>query len=146
MAELTPEQLAFIESKPAVAMITVGEDGYAKPVRIGIAMLDGGLVSTATEDRTRTPRLQSDPRCTLYFSDAHFKYLSVETTVTIVDGDEGIDGTVRLVRHWQSAPEGPVTWYGETLEPGGFRQRMVDEGRVLFRFEVTKAYGLLGMP
>lgn len=146
MAVLTPEQLEFIASNPAVAMITVGKDGYAKPARIGIAVLDGGLVATATEDRKRTHRLRSDPRCTLYFNDAQFKYLAVETKVTIVDGDDGIDGTVRLVRHWQSAPEGPVTWYGETLEPDAFRQRMVDEGRVLFRFDVMKAYGLLVAP
>jgi hypothetical protein len=146
MADLTAEQLEFIQSGPAVAMITVGEDGYAKPVRIGLAVLDGELVATATEGRRRTPRLRADPRCTLYFSDAQFKYLSVETTVTIVDGNEEIDGTVRLVRHWQSAPEGPVTWYGETLEPDVFRQRMVDEGRVLYRFAVVKAYGLLVAP
>lgn len=146
MADLTSEQLEFIQSGPAVAMITVGDDGYAKPVRTGLAVLDGEMVATATEGRRRTPRLRSDPRCTLYFSDAQFKYLSVETRVTVLDGDEGIDGTVRLVRHWQSAPEGPVTWYGQTYEPDAFRQQMVDEGRVLYRFEVLKAYGLLVAP
>jgi len=146
MADLTSEQLAFLESKPAVAMITVGDDGYAKPVRMGFAMLDGGLVATATEDRTRTHRLRSDPRCTLYFNDDKYAYLAVETKVTIIDGEAGIEDSMRLVRHWQNQPEGPVTWFGATLQPDEFRQAMVDEKRIVFRFEVINAYGMLGMP
>jgi general stress protein 26 len=145
MADLNAEQLEFIQSGPAVAMITVGEDGYAKPVRIGVAILDGELVATATEDRRRTHRLRSDPRCTLYFNDAQYAYLAVETKVTIVDGEAGIEDSIRLVRHWQGQPEGPVSWFGATLQPDEFRQTMVDEKRVVFRFEVVKAHGMIGM-
>jgi general stress protein 26 len=146
MTDLTSEQLEFIATKPSVAMITVGADGYAKPVRMGIALLDGGLVATATADRVRTHRLRSDPRCTIYFNDAEFRYLAVEARVTIVDGQAGVEESMRLVRHWQGQPEGPVTWFGQTLEPDQFRQTMLDEHRVSYRFEVVKAYGMIATP
>lgn len=147
MTVLTSDQREFVTSGATVAMITVGRDGYAKPVRVGVAYLDGVLCGTGTESRRRTARLRADPRCTLYFTDAQYRYLAVETTVSIVDGDAGVDGSMRLVRQWQRVPDdGAVDWFGETLEPDAFRQRLMEEGRVLYQFEVVKAYGLLGPP
>ncbi len=146
MADLTEEQLDFVTSGAAAAMVTVGEDGYAKPVRVGVTIMDGQLCSTGTEGRRRTDRLRTDPHCTLYFADDQFRYLAVETRTSIVDGEAGIEESMRLVRQMQGTPEGPVSWFGETLEPDAFRQRMVDEERIVFRFEVVRAHGLLGMP
>lgn len=147
MTVLTFEQREFITSGASVAMITVGDDGYAKPVRVGVGYLDGVLCGTGTESRRRTARLRADPRCTLYFTDAKFRYLAVETTVTIVEGSAGVDGSMRLVRQWQGVQEdSAVGWFGERLEPDAFRQRLVEEGRVLYQFEVVKAYGLLAAP
>jgi hypothetical protein len=146
MTQLTPEQLDLIRTGHA-AMITVGSDGYAKPVRVGLGIVDGVLCSTGTATRRRTARLRSDPRCTLYVADAAYRYLALETTVTILDGDAGVEGTMRLVRQMQGvADDSPVTWFGETLDPEAFRQRMIDEQRILYQFEVHRAYGLLGMP
>ena len=144
--DLSQEQLDFITSGVAAAMITVGGDGLAKPVRVGVGLLDGRLCSTATASRRRTVRLRSDPRCTLYFCDPAFKYLAVETTVTIDEGQAGVDGSERLIRAMQGVPQGPVSWFGQTLEPEAFRQRLADEGRVLYRFEVASAHGLLRVP
>jgi hypothetical protein len=80
-------------------------------------------------------------------ADAAYRYLALETTVTILDGDAGVEGTMRLVRQMQGvADDSPVTWFGETLDPEAFRQRMIDEQRILYQFEVHRAYGLLGMP
>lgn len=146
MTELTSAQADFISSGPAAAMITVGDDGYAKPVRVGVAMLDGVLCSTGTADRRRTARLRSDPRCTLYFADARFRYLSLETTVTVIEGDRGIDGSERLIRQMQGNPHGAVSWFGATLEPDAFRQRLVEEGRVMYRFDIVRVHGLLDPP
>jgi len=33
-------------------------------------------------------------------------------------------------------------WYGEELGEPAFRQAMIDQGRVIYQFDVDKAYGL----
>ena len=67
-------------------MITIGESGFPKPVRVGIALVDGKLWSSGTQHRVRTWRLRRDPRCTLFVFDQAFRWLALETTVTILEG------------------------------------------------------------
>ena len=79
--ELGEREQGFIEANPSAAMITVGVDGLAKAARVAIGLIDGRLWSSGTKDRTRTIRLQQDPRCTLYVHEARFSFLVLETTV-----------------------------------------------------------------
>lgn len=139
---LSPAQVAYIEANPAAAMITIGPDGRAKAVRVGVALVDGRLWSSGTPQRVRTRRLREDPRCTLFVFGPGFEALTMETTVTILDGPGVADQSVTLFRTMQRRPEGPLLWSGEELGEEDFRQAMVDQGRLIYEFEVERAYGL----
>jgi Pyridoxamine 5'-phosphate oxidase len=93
-------------------MITVGEDGLPKVVRVGIALVDGKIWSSGTRDRVRTRRLRQDPRCTLFVFDAGFLWLALETRVEIHDGPDAADPNLRLFREIQGRPQGPLRWFG----------------------------------
>lgn len=139
---LSNEQIAFLEANRSAAMITVGDDGQAKAVRVGIVVVDGKIWSSGTRDRVRTARLQGDPRCTLFVFEPGFRALTLETTVVIRDDEDVADQSVRLFRAMQGRPQGPLSWYGAELEEDDFRRSMIDQGRIIYEFTVTRAYGL----
>jgi PPOX class probable F420-dependent enzyme len=140
--DLSDDDLAFLQEHHAAAMITNGEDGMPRAVRVGIALVDGEIWSSGRLDRIRTRRLRADPRCTLFVFDPAYVYLTLETTVTILDGPDAPERSVRLFRVMQGKPTGPLTWYGQELDEEAFRQTMADEGRLIYRFDVQRAYGL----
>jgi hypothetical protein len=139
---LSEADLAYLQEHQSAAMITVAADGVAKVARVGVAVVDGKLWSSGTAGRRRTRRLRDDPRCTLFVFDAGYGYLGLETTVTILDGPEVADLSVHLFRVMQRRPEGPLSWFGGELDEGAMRQAMVDEGRIIYEFEVHRSYGL----
>jgi hypothetical protein len=141
--ELTEQQRAHLEANPAAGMATVGDDGRAKVVRVGVAFVDDRLWSSGTRHRARTRRLVDDPRCTLYVPDKAFAFLTVECDVAVLDGPDVPAQSVRFFRHLQGKPTGPISWFGEELDEEQFRRTMVDEGRVIYELTPTKAYGLL---
>lgn len=122
-------------------MVTVGGDGMRKAVRVGVALVDGRIWSSGTRDRVRTRRLRRDPRCTLFVFEPGFSSLTLETKVEILDGPEVPDQSVQLFREMQGRPEDPLMWYGKELEEEEFRAAMIEQGRVIYQFEVTRAYG-----
>jgi len=140
--ELTAEDRRFLEANPSAAMITGGPDGIAKAVRVGVVVLDGRIMSSGTRGRARTRRLRDDPRCTLYVHDKSFGYLTLETTVTILDGPDVPALSLRMFRQMQGQPSGPLNWFGRQLDDEAFLQTMVDEQRVIYEFAVDRAYGL----
>jgi Pyridoxamine 5'-phosphate oxidase len=139
---LSERELAFLGDHHAAAMVTVGGDGVPKAVRVGVAVVDGALWSSGTHDRVRTERLRNDPRCTVYVYDPGFAYLVLETTVTILDGPDAAQQNLRLFRVMQGRPTGPLSWFGGELDEDAFLQTMVDERRLVYEFEVHRAYGL----
>jgi PPOX class probable F420-dependent enzyme len=140
--DLADGELAFLQEHRAAAMITVGDGGVPKAVRVGIALVDGEIWSSGRRDRVRTDRLRRDPRCTLFVFDPAYAYLTLETTVTILDGPDVAERSVRMFRVMQGKPTGSLTWYGTELDEEDFKQTMVDEGRLIYRFDVQRAYGL----
>lgn len=122
-------------------MITIGEGGVPKPVRVGVALVDGTLWSSGTQDRVRTQRLRRDPRCTLFVFDKAFSWLALETTVTILEGAESAAQSLRLFRVMQNRPTGPLSWFGRELDEGAFLRTMVDESRLIYEFDVQRSYG-----
>jgi hypothetical protein len=138
---LSERELAFLRDHHAAAMVTVA-DGVAKAARVGVGVIDGALWSSGTRDRVRTERLRHDPRCTLYVDDPGFAYLVLETTVTILEGPEVPEQSVRLFRLMQDRPTGALSWFGGELDEDAFRRAMVDEGRLIYDFEVHRSYGL----
>ena len=142
LMHLTETQMHFLVTNRAAAMITVGDDGRAKAVRVGVAVVAGKVWSSGTRDRVRTQRLRKDPRCTLLVFEPGFAALTLETTVEILDGPEVADQSVALFRTMQGKPDGQLTWYGEELEVEDFRRAMVDQGRIIYEFTIERAYGL----
>ncbi|HEX3622715.1 MAG TPA: pyridoxamine 5'-phosphate oxidase family protein, partial [Acidimicrobiales bacterium] len=103
---LSDQDLAFLREQHSAAMITVAPDGVAKAVRVGVALVDGRLWSSGTQDRIRTKRLRIDPRCTLYVHDSEYGFRVFETTVTIDDGPDMPEKNLRLFRQMQGRPDG----------------------------------------
>lgn len=141
--ELTAEQAEFLARNHSAAMITVDAAGVAKAARVGVAVVDGKLWSSGTRDRVRTRRLRRDPRCSLFVFGGAYGWLTLESTVTLLDGPEAPELNVRLFRVMQSRPTGALSWFGGELEEDAFREQMVEEGRLVYQFEVEKAYGLV---
>ncbi len=143
---LSEDELEFLHKNRSAAMITVGQDGVAKAVRIAVVLIDGKLWSSGTTARTRTRRLRRDPRCTLFVFDSGYFSLSLETTVTILEGSDVPGQSVRMFREMQGTAEGPLSWFGRDLTEEEFRQVMVDEGRLIYEFDVERSYGMISMP
>ena len=146
LSDLPDDELDFLRRNRSAAMITVGADGLAKAVRVGVAIVDGQLWSSGTQERARTRRLRRDPRCTLFVFEPGYFWLSLETTVDILEGPDAAGFNVRLFREMQGRPEGPLSWFGGEYDEDDFRQRMLDEGRVIYQFEVQRSYGMLTAP
>lgn len=123
-------------------MITVGRDGFPKPARVAVAVLDGRLLSSGTVDRVRTRRLRRDPRCSLFHFDAGYQWLGLDTNVTLVEGPIAIDLSVQMFRAVQGKPDGKLSWFGAEHDEAAFRELLVQEGRLLYEFEVVRAYGM----
>jgi len=139
---LSPADAAFVESHPSAAMITIATDGTPKVARVGIAVVDGKVWSSGTQERVRTRRLRRDPRCTLFVFDEGFAFLALETTVTLLEGPDAAALNLRLFRIMQNRPSGPIVWNGAEIDETPFLERMVDEGRLVYEFEVDRSYGL----
>ncbi|MDP9075661.1 MAG: pyridoxamine 5'-phosphate oxidase family protein [Actinomycetota bacterium] len=143
---LSERDIRFLEANHSAAMITVAADGLAKAARVGVALVDGKLWSSGTQDRVRTKRLRRDPRCTLFVFDPGFAWLSLETSVTILDRPDAAHLNLRLFRHMQDKASGPLQWFGGELSEDEFLRTMADQGRLIYEFEVHKSYGLVGPP
>jgi hypothetical protein len=141
---LSDAETAFVESHRSAAMITIGEGGVPKVARVGIALVDGKVWSSGTEDRVRTRRLRRDPRCTLFVFDEQFPWLALETTVTLLEGPEAPGLNLRLFRIMQNRPSGPLNWFGKDVDEPAFLQAMVDDHRLVYQFEVERSYGFSG--
>jgi hypothetical protein len=139
---LSDKDIGFLQDHHSAAMITVGADGLAKAARVGVALVDGKLWSSGTQDRTRTRRLRRDPRSTLFVFDSGFAFLTLETSVTVLEGADAPDQNLRLFRQMQQRPSGPLTWFSEELGEDQFRQKMAEEQRLIYEFDVHRSYGL----
>ena len=142
MVSLSTKDLSFLEQNHSAAMITIAKSGVPKIARVGVAVVSGQLWSSGTQDRARTKRLRRDPRCSVFVWDTGFSWLALETLVTILEGPDVPDQSVRLFRTMMGRQTGPLIWNGEELEEGPFRQAMVEEGRLIYQFEVLRSYGL----
>ncbi len=139
---LSEEDVAFLQRNHSAAMITVTPDGIAKVARVAVALVDGKLWSSGSQDRVRTKRLRRDPRCTLFVHDPTFAWLGLETTVTILEGPDVAAQSVRMFREMQGRPTGPLSWFGGELEEDAFLRQMVEERRLIYEFEVHRSYGM----
>jgi PPOX class probable F420-dependent enzyme len=134
----------FLEQNHTAAMITLRPDGTPHAVRVAVGLMDGKLLSSGTRSRARTKYLRRDPRCTLFvFEGSGPRALTLETTVHLIEGPSVPELSLRYFRMLQPAAKpGTIVWFGQERTEGEFSRLMVDEGRLLYEFEVQRTYGL----
>jgi PPOX class probable F420-dependent enzyme len=142
---------AFLEKNRSAAMTTLRRDGTPHTVRIGLALVDGKIWTSSTQNRARTKHLRRDPRATLFVFDPAWAYLTLECRTTILEGPDVPEQSVRLFEVMQRdmpgrPPAGQIAWYGKPLSIDEFKQAMRDERRIIYEFEVLRSYGLYTPP
>ncbi|HEY8172935.1 MAG TPA: pyridoxamine 5'-phosphate oxidase family protein [Dehalococcoidia bacterium] len=143
------QALAFLQQHPAASMITLRPAGSPHAVRVAIAVVDGRIQSSGTRTRKRTAYLRRDPRSTLFVFDNEWRWLTLECDVTILDGPDVPQQSVRLFRTMQvnvtpAPPPGKILWYGAPKSEEEFLTIMRDEQRIIYEFNVKRAYGMYG--
>lgn len=138
---LSEQDIAFLHEPRAAGMVTLAKDGTPKIARVAVALVDGQVWSSGTRERIRTARLRRDPRCTLFVFDAGVNWMALEATVDILDDDQSPARNLKLFRVMQDKPTGPLTWNDGELDEEAFLQAMVDEGRLVYQFDVHRSYG-----
>ncbi|MEX0683943.1 MAG: pyridoxamine 5'-phosphate oxidase family protein [Dehalococcoidia bacterium] len=138
----------FLKDNSAASMITPRRDGSAHAVRVGVALVDGKIWSSGTQSRARTKHLRRDRRATLFvFEPAGWRWLSLESVVTVLDGPDAPDLNIKLFEVMQGAlPQQPrprhLMWFGQEKTIDEFREAMIEEQRLIYEFEIQRAYGM----
>jgi PPOX class probable F420-dependent enzyme len=136
---------AFIDQNSSAAMVTLRADGTPHSARVGVAAVGGKIWSSGTQTRLRTRHLRRDPRSSLFVFDTSPdpKWLGLETEVTILEGPDVPELSYRLMRKMQKerAPEGKVGWFSGMLTKEEFLETMREEQRIVYEFDVKRAYG-----
>jgi PPOX class probable F420-dependent enzyme len=133
MADIDERVLRFLEDHHAAVMVTLRKDGTPHVARIGVGLVNGELWSSGTRTRVRTAHLRRDPRSTLCVLDPRNpqSWIGLETRVTIHDGDDAVERNLALYR----------VLAGEPRDLDQYRGAMVAEQRLVYAFEILRAYG-----
>ena len=142
--ELSDQEVEFLTTHHAAAMITLRRDGTPHAVRVGVALVDGKVWSSGTQGRARTQHVRHDPRASLFVFEPGWSALTLESRVTIIDGPEAPEQSLRLFMVMQGRDPNTerISWYGRELSRDQFIDRMVEEKRLIYEFDVTRSYGL----
>jgi hypothetical protein len=141
--DFTDQQRSFLEHNHGAAMITLRGDGTPTAVRVGVALVDGKLWSSGTQDRRRTAYLRRDPRATLFVFGGAYQFLTIEARVRILDGPDAPQLNLRLFRVMQSRPSGPLSWFGGEKDEPAFVAQMAAEQRLIYEFAPHRLFGTL---
>ncbi len=141
--------LAFLDKNRSAAMTTLRAHGTPHSARVGVVVVDGKIWSSATQQRLRTKHLRRDPRSTLFVFDATFRWLTLECRVNILEGPDVPRHSLRLFQVMQrdlspAPPAGTIPWFGVNRTVDEFLQIMVEDHRLIYEFEVERAYGMYG--
>lgn len=143
---LTARERAFLDENHSAAMVTLRSDGSPHVVRVGVALVDGQVWSSGTQGRARTAHLRRNPRATLFVYDKGWRGLALDATVTILEGPDAPEQSVRLFQTMQRGmtpghSDGKLMWEGTERTLEEFKRIMVEERRLIYQFEVIRAYG-----
>jgi hypothetical protein len=141
MLEFTEPQRAFLEKARAAAMIVLRPDGSPSAARVGVALVDGRIWSSGTQDRRRTAWARANPHGSVIIFDNAYGYLTIEGEVRLREGAGAVDDSVRLFRAMESRPTGPIMFEGRDLSEEEFRTAMRDQQRLVYEFEPRRIYG-----
>lgn len=124
----------FLTDNHSAVMTTVKPDGRPHVARVGVGLVEGELWSSGTQTRARTKYLRRDPRSTLMVLDLStpYRWMALETTVDILDGDDAVEQNLALYR----------VLAGEPKDLAEYRDAMVAEQRLIYRFNIERSYGM----
>jgi len=123
---------AYLEHYHQAVMTTLRPDGTPHVARVAVGLVDGRLWSSGTQDRLRTKHLRRDPRATVcVFDGGGWRWLGLETRVSILDGPEAVEQNLGLDRVLAGDPE----------DLDEYRRAMVAERRLIYDIEIERAYG-----
>ncbi len=142
--QFTDKQKVFLERHHGAAMTSLRQDGAPHTVRVGVSLVDGRLWSSGTAGRGRTAHLRRDPRASVMVFDSAWSYLTVEATVTMIDGAEAAESSLSLFRVMQNRGSAFQTllWEGKEKTADDFLRIMQEERRLIYQFDPVKVYGL----
>ncbi len=145
--ESSEREREFLEQHRSAAMATLREDGSPHVVRVGVALVDGRIWSSGTKARARTRHLRRDPRATLFVFDGRWRGLSLDSTVTILEGPDAPEQSLRLFQTMQQGMEPApsprsVLWEGTERSADEFLRIMEEQRRLIYQFEVVRSYGM----
>lgn len=137
----------FLGRNHAAAMTTIKRDGTWHSVRVAVALVGDRLWSSGTQRRARTKHLRRDPRCSLFVFDTAWGYLTLETSVTILEGPDAPEQNLQFFRVLQGGMDpglapANVMWMGQEKSPEEFLRIMAEERRLIYEFDVLHAHGL----
>jgi PPOX class probable F420-dependent enzyme len=141
---LSDKARAFLDKTRGAAMITLRADGTPHAARVGVALVDGKLWSSGVPGRLRTANVRRDPRATLFLFEQGYGYLTIESRVTILDGPDAAEQSLRLFDAMQSGrPDKSVLmWEGKPKTHDEFLATMRQEHRLIYEFEPLREYGM----
>ena len=123
----------FLEKNHPAVMVTLREDGTPHVARVDVGLVDGKLQSSGTQDRVRTRHLRRDPRASLcVLGSDGYSWLGLDCRVKILDGDDAPQLNLALYRAIAGEPD----------DVDEYLEAMVEEKRLVYEFEIEKAYGL----
>ena len=114
-------------------MITLKADGSPHVARVGVGLVEGRLCSSGTRSRIRTAHVRRDPRSALMVisQEEPWRWLGLESVVTIHDGPDAAERNLALYRVLRGEPD----------DLQEYMDAMVREQRLIYEFEVLRAYG-----
>ena len=124
---------SFLDKNHSAVMATIKTDGRPHVARIACGLVEGKLWSSGTQTRVRTKFLRRDPRATLFVLNQNdaYSWLALECDVTILEGPEAVEQNLALYR----------ILAGEPKDIEEYRAAMVAEQRLIYEFEIRRAYG-----
>lgn len=124
---------AFLKDNHVAVMTTLKDDEMPHVVRVGVGLVEGRLWSSGTLERVRTRHLRRDNRSTLcILSNDRWRWLGLESRVSILEGPEAPEQNLALYRVIRRASPEDIDEY---------LQAMVAEKRIIYEFEILRAYG-----
>ena len=130
---LDQKMLDFIAAQRSAIMVTTRKDGSSHTARITAGVVDGKIWVTGTQTRVRTKHLRANPKASLavFESSGTGRWLGIEAVVTIHEGPDAPQQCLALRRAAGQEPE----------DVDAFLRQMVEQERLVYEFEPTRAYG-----
>lgn len=122
----------FLAKHHSAVMVTNRRDGTPHVARVGVGLVDGKLWSSGTQTRLRTKHVRRDPRGALFvWGSGRQEWLGLDVEVRILDGDDAPELNLRLYRELAGEPD----------DVEAYLQAMIAELRLIYEFEIRRAYG-----